>query len=260
MGLWNSPDHKYHTHTHTLSHGAPPHTHTLHNTHTLSLCLPPDHKIIATDEGREQCFCAVFPVTDFHYKVLPWVWESEGPIETRTGYKTLLVRAHQCCVFPAEWLVSGGWRWGFVREVGLSRAGPDNGWRADVNSRRVHSGFIICRVYESFWIFLPFIYSQALLSSLSSDFFFSALFSILLPINLIAVMPLFFFSFFFFLHKFKECTAVEHITVILSNRECKRASFSGNFIFRNAGLHWGCLNSRWFISVFDRSRASLEKT
>lgn len=68
-------------------------------------------------------------------------------------------------------------------------------------------------------------------------FFFSALFSILLPINLIAVMPLFFFSFFFFLHKFKECTAVEHITVILSNRECKRASFSGNFIFRNAGLH-----------------------
>lgn len=90
--------------------------------------------------------------------------------------------------------------------------------------------------------------------------FFSALFSILLPINLIAVMPLFFFSFFFFLHKFKECTAVEHITVILSNRECKRASFSGNFIFRNAGLHWGCLNSRWFISVFDRSRASLGKT
>lgn len=72
--------------------------------------------------------------------------------------------------------------------------------------------------------------------------------------------PFFFFSFFFFLHKFKECTAVEHITVILSNRECKRASFSGNFIFRNAGLHWGCLNSRWFISVFDRSRASLGKT
>ena len=231
----------------------------MYNTHahTLSLCLPPDHKIIATDEGREQCFCAVFPVTDFHYKVLPWVWESEGPIETRTGYKTLLVRAHQCCVFPAEWLVSGGWRWGFVREVGLSCAGPDNGWRADVNSRRVHSGFIICRVYESFWIFLPFIYSQALLSSLSSDFFFffPALFSILLPISLIVVMPLFFF--FFFLHNFEECIAVAHITVVLSNREWKRGSFSGNFIFRNVGLHWGCLNSRWFISVFDGSRASL---
>ena len=75
--------------------------------------------------------------------------------------------------------------------------------------------------------------STPLLSSppfLQTFFFFSALFSILLPINLIVVMPLFFL--FFFLHKFKECTAV-----ILSNRECKRASFSGNFIFRNAGLH-----------------------
>lgn len=86
-------------------------------------------------------------------------------------------------------------------------------------------------------------------------FFFPALFSILLPISLIVVMPLFFF--FFFLHNFEECIAVAHITVVLSNREWKRGSFSGNFIFRNAGLHWGCLNSRWFISVFDGSRASL---
>lgn len=47
--------------THTFTPASP--------RYTLPLCLRPDHKIIATDEGREQCFRAVCPVTDFHYKV-----------------------------------------------------------------------------------------------------------------------------------------------------------------------------------------------
>lgn len=50
--------------SHTHSHGYSP-------THTLARHLHWDHKISATDEGREQCFCAVLAVTYFHYKVLP---------------------------------------------------------------------------------------------------------------------------------------------------------------------------------------------
>lgn len=98
MGLWNSPGHKV-SHTHTEA------------THTHSLCLHPDHKIIATDEGREQCFCAVFARHRFPLQSPAMSLGERGPIEKRTGYKMLLVRAHQCCVFPAEWLVSEGWRW-----------------------------------------------------------------------------------------------------------------------------------------------------
>lgn len=52
---------------------------------------------------------------------------------------------------------------GFVWEVGPGCVGPDNGWRADVNSRECIQGSS-SGVLESFWNFLLFIYSQALLS------------------------------------------------------------------------------------------------
>lgn len=74
-------------------------------------CLQPDHKIIATDEGREQCFVCCFANYRFPLQSLAMSLGERGPIEERTGYKMLVVRAYQCYVFPTEWLVSEGWRW-----------------------------------------------------------------------------------------------------------------------------------------------------
>ena len=125
---------KYLTHTFTLL-STNTHTHT----HTLSLFIHPDHKIIATDEGKEQCFSDVLPVTDFHYKVLPWVWETKSLLKNG--------QATKCCSQSPSMLRFPHWmacQWrvemSFVWEVGLSCVGPDNGWRADVNSRECIQG------------------------------------------------------------------------------------------------------------------------
>lgn len=123
---------------------------------SLTLCLHLDHKIVVTDEGREQRFCAVLTVTDFHYKVLPRVWESGGRTDrlenaasqSPSAWRSPLWKA---CQFRVET--------GFVQEVEGSSVEPDKRWGADVNPRESIQGSS-SECYKASLFLPPFIYPQ----------------------------------------------------------------------------------------------------
>lgn len=123
-----------------------------------------------------------------------------GPIEKHAGSKMLLVRAHQCSVFP-RWMACQ-WRveMGFVWAVGQSCVGTDNGWQADVKARECTQGSSSVMLWRS-WKSIPFIYTSICSSLNTYAYFFTFL-------------PYYLFNFYFGYAWFLVTLVCYHCSVI----------------------------------------------